>query len=62
MQFNPKALLVTAVLIALLWFALEKGFGFVATAALVAIALDTVLGWGLLNFLPDWPRHRSRHC
>jgi hypothetical protein len=52
MHFNSKALLVTAVFVALLWFTLERGFGFVALAALVAVALDAVLGWGLLNFLP----------
>ena len=58
MQFNPNALLVTAVFVGLLWFTLERGFGFVAIAALVAIALEAALGWGLWTFFPEWPRRR----
>jgi hypothetical protein len=60
MQFNPKALVVTAVFFGLLWFALERGFGFVALAAVVAVALDAGLGWGLLGFIPEWPWPRWR--
>jgi hypothetical protein len=58
MDFNPKALLVTVVFVALLCFTLERGFGLVAVAALVAIALDAALGWGLWKFFPEWPKRR----
>ena len=60
MTFHPKGLLVSAGFIALLWFALERGFGLVVLAAVVAVLLDAVLGFGLLNFLPDLPRRRVR--
>ena len=60
MHFQPKALLVSAGFIALVWFALERGFGLVVLAAAVAVLLDAVLGFGLLSFIPDWPRRRVR--
>ena len=60
MQFNPKGLVVTAVFFGLLWFALERGFGLVALAAVVAVALDAGLGWGLLGFIPEWSWPRWR--
>jgi hypothetical protein len=56
MQFNPKPLLVSAVFIALLWFAITRGFG------LVTIAFETVLGWGLWQLFPEeWPRSTRRN-
>ena len=45
MQFHPKALIVTAVALALIWLAVAQGFG------LLAIALDAALGWGLWQAL-----------
>jgi hypothetical protein len=53
MAFHPKALIVTAIVLALVWLAVVQGFG------LLTIALDAVLGWGLwqqLGAAPD--RHR----
>ena len=55
MQFNPKALVVSAVFMALLWFAIARGFG------LAAIAFDALLGWGLWQLFPDdWSRSTPR--
>ena len=51
MHFNPRALLVSAVFIALLWFAIARGFG------LLTIAFEGMLGWGLWQLFPEeWPR------
>jgi hypothetical protein len=61
MQFNPKALVVTAVFFGLLWFTLERGFGFLALAAIVAVALDTTFGWVLFALIPEWPWPRRQH-
>lgn len=47
MEFNPKGLVVSAVLIALLWVAIEWQLG------VVAIAVDAFLAWGLWNLIPD---------
>ena len=64
MQFHPRALLVSAVFITLLWFTLERGFGFVAAGMLVALALDAVFGWGHWYSIPDqrfaWFRRSRR--
>ena len=50
-HFNPRALLVSAVFLALLWLALWQGFG------LLTIAFEAVLGWGLWQLFPEeWPR------
>jgi hypothetical protein len=54
MQFNPKALLISAVFITMLWFAVTQGFG------LVAIAFDTLVGWGLWQWFPQVERSHSR--
>jgi hypothetical protein len=59
MQFSPKALLVTVVFVGLLWFAIDQTFGLVVLAAIVAVLLDAVVGFGLLHLIPAWPR-RSR--
>ena len=53
MEFHPKALLVTAVFLGLLWFTLERGFGFLTLATSVAIALEAVLGWGFWRSIPE---------
>jgi hypothetical protein len=54
-QFNPSALLVSVVFIALLWFAIMRGFG------LVTIAFETVFGWGMWQLFPEkWPRSKRR--
>ncbi len=62
MHFNPKALLVTAVFAAALWFALEGGFGFAAGAIVMAIAMDVVMSCGVLGGLPDWLPRRVRRA
>ena len=55
MQFNPKALLISALFIALLWLAVTRGFG------LITIAFETLLGWGLWQWFPEeWPRSTHR--
>ena len=53
MQFHPKALIVTAVALALIRLAMAQGFG------LLTIALDAALGWGLWQQLSATP-DRSR--
>jgi hypothetical protein len=53
MQFHPKALIVTVVVLALIWLAVAQGFG------LLMIALDAVLGWGLWQAFSATPG-RSR--
>jgi len=63
MEFHPKGLLVTGVFVALLWFAVEGGFGLMTLAALVAVVLDAILGWGFWRTTPDkrfswFRRHR----
>jgi hypothetical protein len=45
MQFHPKALIVTAIMLTLIWLAVAQGFG------LLTIALDAALGWGLWQAL-----------
>jgi hypothetical protein len=56
MQFNPKALLVGAVFIVLLWLTITRGFD------LVTITFETLLGWGLWQWFPeDWPRSTHRN-
>ena len=57
MQFKPKGLIVAVVFFGLLWFTLERGFGFVALAAVIGVALDAAISWGLLADRP-WPRWR----
>jgi hypothetical protein len=55
MQFNPRALLVTAVFLVLLWLAINRGF------VLLGVALEVLVGWGLWRFAPDdWLRQRPR--
>jgi hypothetical protein len=50
MQVHPRALLVSAVFIALLWFAIARGFG------VLTIAFEAVFGWGLWQlFAEEWP-------
>jgi hypothetical protein len=49
MQFNPKALLMTMVFLVLLWLAITQEF------SLLAVALDALLGWGLLNLTERSP-------
>jgi hypothetical protein len=44
MRFNPRALLVLLAVMTMLWLAVE------GDVALAGIALDGVLGWGLLGF------------
>ena len=53
MEFHPKGLLVTGGFVALLWFTVEGGFGLLTLAALVAVVLDAILGWGFLRTIPD---------
>jgi uncharacterized membrane protein len=53
MQFHPKALVVTAVFVALFWFSVERGFGLVAVAAVLAVALDAMMGWGFWYAVTD---------
>jgi len=64
MEFHPKALLVTAVFVALLWFTLDGGFGLLTLAAFAAIAFEVIFGWGFWRSIPEerfsWFR-RSRH-
>jgi hypothetical protein len=55
MQFHPKALLVTAVFIMLLWITVERGFGLLPIVAVVAIgiACDSIMGWGFWHAVPE---------
>jgi len=63
MEFHAKGLLVTGLFLGLLWFSVEGGFGLVTLAALVAVVLDAMVGWGFWRAIPDerfsWFR---RHC
>jgi hypothetical protein len=48
--FHPKALLVSAVFIVLLWLAVSQGF------LLIGLVLDVALSWGFARLIPDdWP-------
>jgi hypothetical protein len=60
MKFNPRGLVATAVFFGLVWFALAPASGFVALAAVVAVALDAAFGWGFFGFIPmrSWWRQR----
>jgi hypothetical protein len=50
MTFHPKALLVTALFMALLWLAISQRI------LVIGIVLDVVLSWGLARLIPDdWP-------
>jgi hypothetical protein len=53
MEFHPKALLVTAAFVGLLWFALAGGSGLLTLAGLAAIALEVSVGWGFWRSIPD---------
>jgi hypothetical protein len=44
MGFNPKASLVLGIVLFLLWLAIERD------AELAGVAVDNVLGWGLVGF------------
>jgi hypothetical protein len=54
-EFNPKALLVSVVAIAMLWYAIEQQLG------VVAIIVDAFLAWGLWKLIPDsWFARQKR--
>jgi hypothetical protein len=62
MQFNPNGLVVTAVFVGMLWYALEYGVDAGILGALILVALTVFFGglsFGLINQLP-WPRRRRR--
>ena len=53
-QFNPRALLLTASSLVLLWLALTQGF------SLLTIAIDVAVGWGLWAVPANWPHKCGR--
>ena len=60
MKFNPNGLVVTAVFVGLLWYALDRGVDYGVMGVLVLVALDVAFGgllFGVIGKLP-WPRRR----